>query len=341
MEHIEFLRHHRKLLSCGARHCVPPRGGEFPGPKAGEVVVLVEHFARGFELPPSNFFFSSLMHFGLQPHHLAANTVLQLAAYVTHYEGFLGIEPRLDISRQLSYFKQQSLTDGDTVNKRMTACGTALVHHRAGSNFLKLPLQDSVKKWKRGFFYMKNVNPQDGHINLPLFINTPPTEKLNWQSDLPHPASKVKLIYTPLELLKVEGLTATDLLATMVAHRILPLQCGPHLICQISTRHERCQRATKEQRASKLVGRGIGSPPLRWRKCWMGVGRVTLRPGLLDPKGKPHADLDFPCQLCRVLIPDAGSRLRRQLLGRLQVYRRSADDILMLDPDEIEDVDEV
>ncbi|KAE8768599.1 hypothetical protein D1007_59914 [Hordeum vulgare] len=68
-----------------------------PTPPAGEIVVFDEHFYRGFGLVASSFFSEWLHFFGLQPHHLAPNAILQLSAFVVLYEGFLGIEPRLDL----------------------------------------------------------------------------------------------------------------------------------------------------------------------------------------------------------------------------------------------------
>ncbi|KAE8789015.1 hypothetical protein D1007_36877 [Hordeum vulgare] len=95
----------------------------------------------------------------VEPHHLAPNAFLKLSAYVTLCEGFVGIEPRLDLWQKLFFFKQQSTPTDDPDVKKMTPCGAALVHHRSASGFPKLPLQDSVKKWQRGFFYVKNVDP--------------------------------------------------------------------------------------------------------------------------------------------------------------------------------------
>ncbi|KAE8794752.1 hypothetical protein D1007_30473 [Hordeum vulgare] len=98
-----------------------------PAPQDGKVVVYVEHFAQGLGLPVSRFFFHFLMHYGLQPHHLAAYAVLQLAAFVTLCKGFLGIE-------------QLSVTDKATGEKWMNPREAALVHHRSGYGFPKLPL---------------------------------------------------------------------------------------------------------------------------------------------------------------------------------------------------------
>ncbi|KAE8779538.1 hypothetical protein D1007_47434 [Hordeum vulgare] len=47
-------------------------------------------------------------------------------------------------------------------------------------------------------------------------------------------------------MFKVEGLTAVDLLATMVSHQVEPLQHCPHLICQMGDRHDPCQLSAKE-----------------------------------------------------------------------------------------------
>ncbi|KAE8818800.1 hypothetical protein D1007_03401 [Hordeum vulgare] len=52
---------------------------------------------RGFGLRASSFFSEWLHFFSLQPHHMAQNAILQLSAFLVLCEGFLGIEPRLDL----------------------------------------------------------------------------------------------------------------------------------------------------------------------------------------------------------------------------------------------------
>ena len=47
-------------------------------------------------------------------------------------------------------------------------------------------------------------------------------------------------------MLQSEGLVASDLLAAFVARRVLPLQGRPHLICQMSGRHDPSRLCTKE-----------------------------------------------------------------------------------------------
>ncbi|KAE8782284.1 hypothetical protein D1007_44375 [Hordeum vulgare] len=72
----------------------------------GEIIVFDEHFYRGFGLPASTFFSNWLIFFGLQPHHLAPNAILQLSAVVILCEGFQGIEPCLDLWQSLFFFKK-------------------------------------------------------------------------------------------------------------------------------------------------------------------------------------------------------------------------------------------
>ncbi|KAE8810949.1 hypothetical protein D1007_12304 [Hordeum vulgare] len=251
---------------------------------------------------------ATTMHFGLQQHHLAANTVLQLAAYITLYEGFLGIELRLDLWRRLFFFKQQSVPDGTVGTKRMTVYDATLVHHRTLSGFPKLPLQDSVKNWQKGFFYMKNVDPKNDCINLPPFVIEPPIVKLIWKSTLPKPAGDEKLISAHLDLLKVKCLMAEDLLATMVARRILPLPHQPHLICQMSGRHDPCRLLTKELRASKVAER-VNL-----------ISTASMDEGDAWEWGMAPYDREHPSPM---------------------VYRQPAADLEVSDPEEIEDVYEV
>ncbi|KAE8798128.1 hypothetical protein D1007_26597 [Hordeum vulgare] len=205
--HIEYLLQHRMLPPVEIVAARIPGREVSPVPQAGEVVVFTKHFARGFGLPASNFFSSFLAHFSLQPHHLAANAVLQLAAYITLCQGFLGIEPRLDHWRRLFFFKQRSVSDGTVGRKRMTNCGAALVHHWTTSGFPKLPLQESVKKWQKGFFYVKSAYPKNDCINRPPFIIAPLPAKLNWKSTLVKPAPEAKLNCVRLDIHKAKDLS--------------------------------------------------------------------------------------------------------------------------------------
>ncbi|KAE8791605.1 hypothetical protein D1007_33918 [Hordeum vulgare] len=172
-EHINALRHHLMLPLASLVTVWIPGAENAPKPQEGEVNVFDEHFYRGFRLQASTFFCNFLTFFGLQPHHLALNVILQLTSFTVLCEGFLGIEPRLDLWQSLFFFKKQSKKmDKSEVEKldgprRMTPCGEALVHHWTKCGFPQMPLQDSIKQWQRGFFYVKNASPTHDTINMP------------------------------------------------------------------------------------------------------------------------------------------------------------------------------
>ncbi|KAE8804702.1 hypothetical protein D1007_19259 [Hordeum vulgare] len=187
---IDALRHRRMLPPASLVAARVPDAKTAPTPEKGEVVVFEEHFYRGFGLPTSEFFARFLTFFGLQPHHLAPNAILQLTAFVVLCEGFMGIVPRLDIWRKLFFFKQQSvkMDKAEAAKhkgpKPMTPCGPVLVHHRTTSGFPQMLLQDSVKMWKKGFVYMKNVDPSRDCINLPPLRHCSPDGEVELEGNV-------------------------------------------------------------------------------------------------------------------------------------------------------------
>ncbi|KAE8821637.1 hypothetical protein D1007_00420 [Hordeum vulgare] len=175
---------------------------------------------------------------------------VSLAAFVVLCEGFVGIEPRVNLWRSLFFFKQQSIAmEKSEVEKLkgprpMTPCGAALVHHRPKSGFPQMPLQDSVKHWQKGFFYVRSTDPAQDALNMPPFAIAPPTRQ-NWDAKTPKPHPEVALIRAHLDILRESGLLGHDLLATMVVRRNLPLQRRPHLVCQMSGRLDPCRLSIK------------------------------------------------------------------------------------------------
>ena len=76
-----------------------------PVPRPGERVVFLAHFDRGFGLPVSKFFRDFLNFYRLQPHHLGANAVMLLSAFVTLCEGYLGVRPSAGLWCRLFNFR--------------------------------------------------------------------------------------------------------------------------------------------------------------------------------------------------------------------------------------------
>ena len=71
--------------------CRKPGKELAPVTEPGERVVFLAHFERGFGLPASDFFKAFLDFFGLQLHHLPANSFVSLSAFTSFCEGYLGL----------------------------------------------------------------------------------------------------------------------------------------------------------------------------------------------------------------------------------------------------------
>ena len=138
-------------------------------PAADEVVVFSSHLARGLGLPVSPFFQQLLSFYGLQPHHLGANSITQIACFVTLCEAYQGILPCMGLFAQLFYLRAQT-TDG-----KLRDCGCVPVNAKK-SILPKIQLPDSIKKWQNTYFYVWNLTEVD-RIGLPGFTNAPPATK--------------------------------------------------------------------------------------------------------------------------------------------------------------------
>lgn len=64
-----------------------------PMPRQGEYVIFLDHLDHGLALSASTFFHSLLDEYGLQPHHLGANSISQISAFVAACEAYLGVPP--------------------------------------------------------------------------------------------------------------------------------------------------------------------------------------------------------------------------------------------------------
>jgi hypothetical protein len=94
---IELLRQGRVLPSADLVGCYPADSKQVPDPQPRETVVFYNHFPKGFTLPASNFLRQFMDHFHLQPHHIGANVMMTLAAFVALCEAYLGIWPNIDL----------------------------------------------------------------------------------------------------------------------------------------------------------------------------------------------------------------------------------------------------
>jgi hypothetical protein len=228
--------------------------------------VFIAHFEQGFGLPVSDFFWEFLDTYDLQPHHIPANAVMILSAFAAFCEGFAGIEPfcqgwvkyfqlRKQVIQELPRSKDDPLeTAQEKKDHPMTLCGAATIMSRKGSDFPKVELLESCKKWQKSFFYVRNTTDVD-LLNLPPFVDVPPLAMKNWTYN---PKSSVTAV-NALDRVKVDlrdaGLTPQDLVACFISRCISPLQRQSHKICQMSGPMDPTQHSTHELTPADILQR--------------------------------------------------------------------------------------
>ena len=142
-------------------------------------MVFRSHFLRGFGLPVSAFFRSWLEFYQLQPHHLTPNAVVLLSAFVTLCEGYLGVLPTLELWGEFFQSKLGTRSKGVPAHT-----GAFVASRRSGADnpFPVITLIQSVKKWQKSYFYVRNIAPRGDYINLPAYVAGPPAGRLPRQA---------------------------------------------------------------------------------------------------------------------------------------------------------------
>jgi hypothetical protein len=225
-------------------------------PESGERVVFISHFERGFALLVSDFFRDFLNHYDLQPHHLPANTVMILSAFAAFCEGFASIEPFVQAWANYFQLCKQSAqeprskddppeTDKEKKDRPMTQCGAATIMSQKGSDFPKIELLESCKKWKKSFFYVKNTTAVD-LLNLPPYVDEPPVAMKNWTYNPKNMEGPVNALHRVKDELHDAGLTPQDIIACFISRRVSPLQRRSHKICQMSGAMDPTRHSTYE-----------------------------------------------------------------------------------------------
>ena len=171
-DHIDFLRKTRRLPGKDQVQVrLAPEKEITPALEEGEWVIFRSHFLRGLGLPASTFFRSFLDLEQLQPHHLPPNTVVLLSAFVTLCESFLGVLPTLELWGKFFQTKLGTRMQGVPAQ---SGAFIAMRRPAADNPFPVITLIQSVKRWQKSYFYVKNVTPQGDYVNLPAFIAGPP-----------------------------------------------------------------------------------------------------------------------------------------------------------------------
>jgi hypothetical protein len=136
----------------------------------------------------------------------------------------------------------------------MTQYGVATIMSQKGSDFPKIELLESCKKWQKSFFYVKNTTDVD-LLNLPTYVDIPPNEMRNWTYNPKNMVGAVNALHRVKDDLQDAGLTPEDIIACFISRRVSPLQRRSHKICQISGAMDPTRHSTHELSPTNILRR--------------------------------------------------------------------------------------
>jgi hypothetical protein len=188
-----------------------------------------------------------------------------LSAFAAFCEDYAGIEPFVQGWAKYFQLRKQSAQeprDKDAPPKNakekkdfpMTQCGAATIMSRKGSNFIKIELLESCKKWQKSFFYVRNTTDVD-LLNLPIYIDIPPNEMKNWTYNPKNTVGAVNALHRVKGELRDADLTLEDIIACFISWQVSPLQRWPHKICQMSGAMDPTRHSTRELSPTDILRR--------------------------------------------------------------------------------------
>jgi hypothetical protein len=190
---------------------------------------------------------------------------MTLSAFATFCEGYAGIEAFVQGWSKYFQLRKQSAqepqdknappeTAKEKKNRPMTQCGAATIMSRKGSDFLKIELLESCKKWQKSFFYVKNTTDVD-LLNLPTYVDVPPNKMKNWTYNPKNTVGAVNALHRVKGELCDAGLMPEDIIACFISQRVFPLQRRSHKICQMSGAMDPTRHSTHELSPADILRR--------------------------------------------------------------------------------------
>ena len=176
---------------------------------------------RGFSFPPSKFFADFLKTFNLQPQHISPNSVTALSGFVTLCEGFLGIEPTIELLMFYFSVKREPSPPGEAAAR--TSAFT--LKKRENRTYPYITPHQSIRLWSGTFLYCKDLAAPGEAQGLPPFEDVPASENEAWSMLTELDGDELLTRYAKrISHLVHNGLTGIDTVLNWFVRRIQPLQ---------------------------------------------------------------------------------------------------------------------
>jgi hypothetical protein len=171
----------------------------------------------GLALPVSPFFRGLLDFYSLNLTHLNPNYVLQVVVFVHLCEAFLGILPHFGLWKYL-YHCRPGMAGG-----QHQLVGGASLEFRRGrkTEYLDIPLKDSIKVWRFEWFTMENHNKSlPARSGRQPDVRTPNWTEVPTDSEL----AESRVLLAKICALRNRGLIAEAVVVDFVFKNIQPLK---------------------------------------------------------------------------------------------------------------------
>ena len=224
-----------------------------PEPQDGEVIVFLQHLARGFSPPGSKNFRDVLARLQLHPQDIGPNSVSNICNFQVFCEVYLQEEPTVDLFLDLFHLNRRTeFSDGPN-----TELGGVSIQKRKEVDFPHAKLHSHPKDWNQTWFYCQNTapaeeNPLPGYRPHRLSNNHPLPQRLS---------AKDRQAYAPqlakLRALLANGLTGVDLVRCWISWCILPLSRRPGLMFEYTGNTNDPQRFNEIELTDDEVTEGV------------------------------------------------------------------------------------
>jgi hypothetical protein len=192
-------------------------GVTVPTEDTHESVVYVPFLICGLALPVSPFFRGLLDFYNLNLTHLNPNSILQISIFIHLCEVYLRILPHFGLWKYL-YHCRPGMDGGQ---HQLVGGASLELRRRRKSEYLDIPLKDSIKGWCLEWFieenHCKSLPPRSGRqpdVRTPSWVESPTPSKV----------TEAKVLLAEVCLLKDRGLTAKLVVADFVFKNIQPLK---------------------------------------------------------------------------------------------------------------------
>jgi hypothetical protein len=201
---------------------VPPSDHQEPAPPEGYVVSFMAFHERGLGVPSSRFMRALLHYYNMELHHLAPNSISQVAIFTAVCEGYLGMEPHWNLWLHLFRAEHFAKKAGERGVRRAVHAGSCTLQVRVGrvEQYIPAQLISSNSGWHDGWFYLRNDDDQLPRFSGQVLM----LREENWSYDVvEEDKPKLQSLLDALRRLRQRGLMAGMVAAAFHRRRVLPL----------------------------------------------------------------------------------------------------------------------